>query len=1417
MAFNRRIYVVLTFLGLMGISNAQQVFPHSTLLDYTVPSPNAASLGKFGDIPVNYNVGLPSITVPIFSYSKPNDALALNISLDYFGGGIRVQEKSSNVGIGWSLNAGGVITRQMRGGPDEGGMGYTGYWAGPALPDVADYQLDENMYGTTVTPTNPYYRYNAGMEDSEPDVFSFNFGGKSGKFIIGKNGDVLIYPSQQLKITKLPGSPTFGFTIVTEEGVKYIFDQQENSGTYVGNVKYYNASAWYVSKIVAPFSTEEINFSYESYISYYQRLFSQTAYKNMMGGSSGGLSGLQSYGNFMSFEAKRLTSISFPRGITLNFSYSTVDRCDVIGDKALKEILITDGQNIRGFRLNSNYSFSSSAPPPSNCTGYNEETTRLVLHDVTEFSGNVEKAPYVFEYNSSVSLPGTNSYAVDHWGFYNGATSNSTLLPYNGTGMGTPPSGALDNANRDANPAYAQAGIIKKIQYPTGGYTEFEFESNTVPATGGSQTVNQNMTASINGMLPDKSTTFTLEKPGTSASPTDFHFEFGGFSSANANCRIIASIVSLDGATTYTDVTLGPGVGYSKTVSVSIPPGTYKYKYAFELPTSPCVTELFVVALDWINIITVPANTPWPVGGLRIKSIKEFDGVSSNALKSRSYSYTIENSEVSSGVLAVKPYYTYNYNDECTGGIDCSNEEAAQCAAQTGAYFVIFSSPLFTLSSAFGNTVLYSRVVENFTGDGTQNNGSIIRTYTTTATMPEHGFPFDAFNPSFMTAPFITPQSLDWIYGALLSEKVYDNNAALKKSIENTYALKADALPSNIKNNFKGIKVFKRRSVWVGCTGSALQTINFQLNEYFPVIGTTQLISSVENEYKDNSIVNTIVKAYEYDPNYFTVSKIATSDSKGKIIDQRFYYPFSYTGNAAFTALTNTHHILSPLVSTEIWQEQPGDASSRKLVAGQVSEYATFNGSIIKPATMYDFQAFGPVAESTIGVFNPSQVVRNSTYYHPAVQFTAYNNNAYVVEQKKYQDVPMSYIWGSKGSGPIAEATNALSSEIYFESFEEQPGWSTGWLSYDQSKAHAGSWSAKLTASTGSPAYNLSPKWLNVSHTAPRKYRYSGWVYSDGPSSSIYLFMKTAAETGYYTYLDNIGTTETNKWVYLEKEFSVPANITLLNLRIDNSGGGNVWFDDLRLHPSDARMVTYTYNPLAGITSRADANNRFTFFEHDNLGRLVLTRDHDNNILQKFCYTYTGQTEECSFGTAPDWRNTSTALRCKTLDGVRTGEQEQEQKDMNPYSQSTGTTRWVVVGQNCSVCAKPATWEATGITRCELDGNGNNTGYREMKFINRESCSANYLAEKWEVYTQDLTNCPPPPPQCNEGNCSGNDKKCIAGVCETGVWTCVSATRLGPTVWRVTYRYKFSDGSYSTYYQEIDQSSMCVGGDPIEP
>ena len=103
------IYKVLAliFLNLFSFISlkAQSDQNLENLKNIVPPSPNSASLGKYGELPIGLYTGIPNINIPI--YELKTQGITVPISLSYHAGGLRVTEIAPQVGLGWSLNAGG--------------------------------------------------------------------------------------------------------------------------------------------------------------------------------------------------------------------------------------------------------------------------------------------------------------------------------------------------------------------------------------------------------------------------------------------------------------------------------------------------------------------------------------------------------------------------------------------------------------------------------------------------------------------------------------------------------------------------------------------------------------------------------------------------------------------------------------------------------------------------------------------------------------------------------------------------------------------------------------------------------------------------------------------------------------------------------------------------------------------------------------------------------------------------------------------------------------------------------------------------------------------------------------------------------------------------------------------------------------
>ena len=310
--------VVASVLLMHGTSNAQNN-PLTPALNgsITAPSPNAAALGSYGQVPISLSTGQLAYNIPICELD--NHDIKIPVSLSYNYQGFKPNEHPSWTGLGWTLNAGGVITRVKHGEPDEiqvlaqsggGCFGGTSYKENVAArSDLSSLNPTTNLgnAGSTINSLLKRQRLlvmncQAGPGvpldyfDSEPDEFIFNFAGYTGKFVWdnASNNFVILTNSSEIfdiqvdyaqgfeysTTIKLPNYIS-GFTITTYDGYKYKFGgdftNDHNiefflgppSGHYLGsggsttdkgNCMY--SSSWYLAKITSPTGIVA-NFIYE--------------------------------------------------------------------------------------------------------------------------------------------------------------------------------------------------------------------------------------------------------------------------------------------------------------------------------------------------------------------------------------------------------------------------------------------------------------------------------------------------------------------------------------------------------------------------------------------------------------------------------------------------------------------------------------------------------------------------------------------------------------------------------------------------------------------------------------------------------------------------------------------------------------------------------------------------------------------------------------------------------------------------------------------------------------------------------------------------------------------------------------------------------------------------------------------------
>ncbi|MCK9398521.1 MAG: hypothetical protein M0Q51_00820 [Bacteroidales bacterium] len=684
------------------------------------PSPNAAALGKYGEIPVDKSTGIPNISIPILDLSE--GGIDVSVSLSYHAGGIRVQDEATWVGLGWSLNAGGVITRTMRGLPDDH---YNGF-----LENAEKVPSSGMIYNELSTPgiaTTAYNRVNEiakGYLDYEPDLFYYNYGKGSGSFMFGNHNQPINIPFDDVIIEPLYDSGILsGFILTAPDGIVYIFgngtDYTETTHVEIEgpNPQDY-ISSWYLHQIINPLKNTDIYFDYESQpysqgINYSAtRMYEHDGFNYIP--HSPDINPCNT-----DIDAKYLKLIGFKNGV---ITFNSSDSED--GGRKLDSIMfVTPISGTRKFKFNYDYfkvDYNSTL----------REELRLRLLSFIETYPYLERnlslkndKKYSFDY-SPINLPPKTSNAIDYWGFFNGVTLNVNTIPkvlYGGLLLG--------DADREPDTTYSCAGVLTKINYPTGGSSEFKYENNAY------------------GRLP---TVEEITSPGG--------FEFFIVKGIEEHTEICETEpLHFDTNYNYINFVLHAEISINGTYDPTHHKGKVQILWdngevlftADLIKDNPIVVPLENIDLTDMCVLKLCANgsvttaTAWITyekydpdelqikreylaGGLRIKEIKNYDHVT-NKSTYKTFDYD------KSGYLntSFPSYYTLTTKrwaePPCLLWYDRS-------------IIMVYSSPIGGLGNS-SNSVSYEKVIE-YNGTTQVNNGKLVSTFLKYEDDPTGGMPY---------------------------------------------------------------------------------------------------------------------------------------------------------------------------------------------------------------------------------------------------------------------------------------------------------------------------------------------------------------------------------------------------------------------------------------------------------------------------------------------------------------------------------------------------------------------------------------------------------------------------------------------------------------------------------------------------
>lgn len=1193
---------LLTFCFGIQLVEAQVKAPQLTPL-----TPNAAALWKYSEIPVSMYSGIPSINIPI--YEIKSGSLKVPISLSYHAGGIRYEDQASWVGLGWTLQAGGTVTRNVKGKPDEKTGGILTF---------------SNTMPTNIAPCdNDFFEsvtYNGypGWRDVQPDEFSYSFPGKTGRFIFQQGvAQPVTIPYDPILVQY--GAELSSFQITDESGNKHSFNTKEitDGGLTPNFLESMVSSTWYLNEINSPDDTKKVIFTYTDGEAAYQkhtRSYGITVIDQVWGiAESGGCSlptpvignALQ---NNMSYytQVKNLSEIAFDEG-KIEFIQSTNYRTDIYDKQRSLEYIKIYAKSGSGYELKKTIKMVYSYFKKNAGNTLADWRLKLDKIQVLNSTGEISEE-YGFDYHTTTfsgDINDNNDFcAQDYFGYYNGKTTNTNLIPQQTityTPYGYANQVQIGGADRSTMPTYLTEGVLKKINYPTGGYTEFEFESH--------QYLNQSQVAYAGGLRVKKIKSTTS---ATDPNPIIKKYMYGQNGSGN-------------GQPNFSNY-----IGY----------------YVNTHDVTCIENDMYNGLISNMGYLVRTYN-------------------SSSSLQVDAYD----------GTSVVYPYVSEYIED--------------QLGFNNGRIDYEFDNGSYTADNIY---VIYSA-----TSNGYQRQSNHWkRGFLTKKTI----FTADNKKVSATTTNYTELKSYNQIVGMLVSQPHY----------------------------------FTRQQPLDCYTGAGVPRFSYN---YYPVKSGI-LKPSTETEYIYDPVVQTEAlsktASYTYDENSLLPIQTEQVVEQGtnfetKVI-KKIKYPFQYTfsgtpsgSDALGIKYLQDKNILStPIEQYNIKQlSSNGSIISSTITSGIINEFISGKTN---PNKVWSLKTIPAISESSFGT---GSTISGNTFsknaaYEPRLT-VSYDANGNVKEHYMESNMYNSYLWDYNQNYVVAEVKNAAQSQIAYTSFETD---AMGSWDYMPDAIH------NNTAPTGNKVYNLASGvigryGLNASTT----YIVSYW----SNKTTAYTIPGTIA--GYPVIGNNI-----NGWRYFEHRVTGQSFVNI---------SGNGLIDELRLYPVNAQMNTYTHEPLTGVKTQCDFNNKILYYEYDGFGRLILIRDQNRNILKKICYNYSGQPENCNV-----YYNAAVSLSVTKNDCG---------------SGLIGSTITYTIPANMY----------TGSTQAEADA----------RALAAATASGQAYANANGTCTP-LSGC---------ANCSGIDKKCVYDVCETGykVYT-ASVYNSATGQWECTYHYEWSDGSWSPDY-----------------
>jgi len=1164
---NSKQMVLMTALCLLCVSH--------TIAQVTYNKRAGGQIGeapKIGNFSTNYGLdnverstGTVNINIPLYEI-KAHD-ITVPISISYSALGIKIGQEAGAPGMGWELNAGGKINRQVNGLIDNN--------SSPGIKSTSPINLNADM---NPNDRNTLMGVMNGTIDYAYDTYSYTVPGGGGRFTEGG--------------LTFPYDPTFKYDpetrkITTGDGLVHAFTNgdlniirkrkfyRERAGTHeleeIDEAQQWGqdvrtvTSDYNLTMITSNKTRDTVKFEYQDTMSInssfgiYAKdritttemlgLNRQMIYKadNTWGDANGKYYFISEpvigQTKVETLRHSRLKRITYSNG-KVEFEYNPVD---VLGRDVLTKVTVYQKDINGNYKWLKHYQFNYDPD-----VQYGHYLEYIDVFDAA--SAKVGK--WKFKYHGALFAgdmgklpvrPDIGSKAQDRWGFFNGKTTNKTLI---------------ENPDSLINLRDIPHLMSCFKEYPGAKPVSFNYrrsEAKIFYNTPGDF-------ISSNVGFADRSTNFNEMLKGTLTSVTSPTGEVVEYEYEPNKYQIIGTN---DAGYNYTKVYLGGGIRIKSITRIdgAMFSGQLLSKkgftYGVGTALNPERTEIGFGVVNIPGVVTsVVCNYVFNYSTTYKENLQVLSHpLNDLALHKGSAAYYPSVTESTYSGPNIKHQTTYYYNGE----IEVGNWNFPTPSSIEQLNFVEFYT---NMGIKRDRPVGVPEEIIEFNGTRLGN---------TKARITKNGY-------SEFRAPSTTPKFYSF-FGGVKGTKIgqYTTTFTVCSSTNNggnyTFeCVQIATIPNMDPLGYKDSGPEFADSYYQGKYYGFSEELSAYSNVYKLTSTTTTTFNTI---YVDN-IVNTTKYAYA-NKAHMQPTMITSFNSNSDSTATRIKYAHDFLQNTVpgVNLLRDANMRKTPVEQLSMVKKD----GSYKILGGVLNTFMSSSGLVVN-SDIFGFNTEGKlVAESN--------TTEADSKYKLESSYLTYDNMGNPILYTNLKGPKTALVWGYDQQYPIAEIVNAQTiNDVAFTNFERSD--KGGWI-------FSGSNILDDTSPAQDHVYPLASGSITKTYTTTgKKYLVSYWLKY---GSSVIISGGTVGP--------EIVKRTVGNWSFAEREVVASGNMII-------SGTG--YIDELRFCPADAMMQTFNYNPGIGLISSLDSKGKSVTYEYDNEQRTKYVKDQDGNIVKAYDY-----------------------------------------------------------------------------------------------------------------------------------------------------------------------------------------------------